>query len=110
MQMATGEQLREQARRFEQAARKLLEAADVLDGVVNRNGNLVSVKRPRTMLKVRKGTRADHLRTFLRQRGPSTRKEIIEATKFPLGTINYLLKEKRGFVRDTDGKWTIKAA
>jgi hypothetical protein len=55
-----------------------------------------------------KKTRKEFLVDFLRKHGPQTRKEIREKTKFPLGTIAFLLNDKETFQHLPDGKWTAR--
>ena len=109
--MDTATELREQARKLQDAANKLLEAAALLDGL--RSDNHQSQAKPAVALPISvrpaasPPTRLEGLRAFLKTHGPSTRREIIEKTQYPIGTIAGLLKESNGFHRDAEGRWSV---
>lgn len=94
--------LRELAERYSEAAKKLLDAADILDGGPMGNGD----GRGSQHESGGKKTRLDELRAFLKKNGPSSRKEILAKTGVPSGTIGMLLKPPM-FKKDSEGKWDI---
>jgi hypothetical protein len=47
---------------------------------------------------------------FLKEHGPTKTGEIVKQTKIPAGTIGYLLRDKSIFVRDAQGRWSLKTA
>ena|SRR5437868_2339352 len=97
---ATADELRQLANRYKEAAKKLLEAADVLEGMESANG---SINRPR-----RTGTRYEQLVNFLRNHGPSFRKEILARSGLPQGTLSAMLTRKN-FDQDGEGRWKPKS-
>lgn len=95
IKLASPQQLREQAKRFREAATKMEEVADMLDGgstspapekSANGNGD--------------EGGRRQQLINLLKEKGPLRRAEIAEALpKVPKGTLAYLLTQKSHFKR-----------
>jgi hypothetical protein len=53
------------------------------------------------------GTRKQQVAEFLRQHGPTPRREIVERTGIPIGTIAYVLNDSETF-RQSHGKWDVK--
>ena len=115
MELTSGTDLREQAERLKLASIKLMEAAEILDGIPARNGAgmrgqfekkvfVPSSSKPHK----KTGTRVAQLKKFLAEVGPSSRKAIMEALKVPIGTLSYILKDENGFAKDENGLWTIK--
>ncbi len=88
-----------QASHFEEAAKKLREAAAVLRGGVSEydgNGHLK--------------TRAETLAEFISRKGGSaTRQEIIREAGIPAGTVASLLGTKKRFHKDEMNKWHVKS-
>jgi hypothetical protein len=55
-----------------------------------------------------KKTRRQDLVNFLKLNGPSRRREMLEKTGVPKGTIAYLLADKKTFIRLEDGRWDVR--
>lgn len=55
-----------------------------------------------------KKTRKQFLIEFLKKHGPQTRKELMETTGLPRGTIAFLLNDKDTFVHVAGGKWAAR--
>lgn len=60
--------------------------------------------RPSKAKKTRKRLMID----FIRENGPATRREIIEGTGIPMGTVAYCLNDKKTFIRSEDGRWDVR--
>jgi hypothetical protein len=54
----------------------------------------------------KKSSRKDTVEKLLREQGSMSRKEIIEKTGFPTGTIAFVLNDKERFV-SKNGKWHV---
>jgi hypothetical protein len=52
-------------------------------------------------------TRKDSIEKMLREHGPMTRKEIMDSSGFPQGTVAYVLNDSNRFI-SKDGKWYVK--
>lgn len=52
-------------------------------------------------------SRKDAVAKLIREQGPQSRREIIEKTGFPEGTVAYVLNDKNRFVSTQDDKWDI---
>lgn len=52
-------------------------------------------------------TRTNDLRELLTAKGALTRREIVENTKWPTGTISTLLAKKEIFTKNEHGKWRV---
>jgi hypothetical protein len=52
-------------------------------------------------------TRLEQLHTLLREQ-PLYRREILQKTAIPKGTLGVLLHEKNGFSKREDGRWGLK--
>lgn len=95
--MSTKDMIRA-ATRMEEDARKLREAADILDHSV------------RFEPQETHGTRADQLVAFIEKRGgKATRTEIVRESGVPTGTVASLLGSKKKFVKDAKDFWHVKA-
>jgi len=53
------------------------------------------------------GTRKSEVIQYLKQHGPASRKELLDATHMPDGTIGFVLKDKSTFQRLADGTWWL---
>jgi hypothetical protein len=102
--LPTGQQLRELAQRYIEAAKKLQDAADILDG---NTSITLAVGHPTPPTPRIEGGRLGQLREFLRANGPLTRKEILEQTSIPSGTLGMILKKENGFAQDAQGLWLV---
>jgi len=109
--------LREQAKRYIDAGEKLLAAADALDGLdspAKKNGDIHKDDREEQTPEAPAATerpaapRLTELKEFVLKNAPITRKEIIDRSGLPIGTISYLLKPENGFVRLGHKKWGCK--
>ncbi|HEY8749988.1 MAG TPA: hypothetical protein VIM11_18535 [Tepidisphaeraceae bacterium] len=110
MELTNASNLREQAARFRDAANKMDEVADILEGTNGQKTvakNKTNPDRP-TRLQKRTGTRLDQLKKYLLAHGPMYRKDVMDKSGIPVGTVAYLLKSQNGFVADPDGRWTVK--
>ena len=101
---------------------KLQNAKDILlslDSTGERsNGNAPSpTTRPQAVRRRRakapttggaRGTRKPELILFLEANGPTRRGELRERTGIPLGTISFLLNDKKTFRRLDSGKWDVR--
>ena len=108
MNLATALQLREQAKSFQSAALKLLEAAAILDGndiEAAPSDKPLKAKRKYTRRKFTK--RQKQVREFLASGTGAKWAEILAGTKIPKGTLASLLREGSGFHKDEDGKWHV---
>lgn len=47
------------------------------------------------------------LKSFVEQNQPIRRKNIMECSSIPAGTIGFLLKERNGFRTDANGLWCV---
>jgi hypothetical protein len=107
----TADHLRAEATRLQNAAQKLLEAAEVLDGQQQKRPKIERIRlnpAPEDNSDhAGNGTRAEQLRRYLRLHPGARRRAIIEGTRMPVGTIAYLLKPANGFERDESGGWTV---
>ncbi len=81
---------------YEQAAKKLREAAEIL-----RNGPVATSPSSNGM------TRLDQLKQWLREHGPAPRSMILERIDMPHGTVASLLT-KKNFNQDNEGRWKMK--
>jgi len=106
MQLATAQQLREQAKRFQEAAQKLIEVASILDGD-NAVESMSPVRSSVDGRRPKNGTRLEQLREFLRTNGPIQRKDVLARSGLPIGTVAGLLQEKHGFKKDESGLWSV---
>jgi hypothetical protein len=52
-------------------------------------------------------TRKDQVEEYLKQHGPSRRKEIAEGLGVPEGTVSYVLNDKERFANVEHGKWDL---
>lgn len=52
-------------------------------------------------------TRKDQVEEYLKQHGPSRRKEIAEGLGVPEGTVSYVLNDKERFSNVEHGKWDL---
>ncbi len=94
--MSTKDMIRA-ATRMEEDAKKLREAADILDHAV------------RFEPVETHGTRAEQLAAFIEQRGgKATRTEIVRDSGVPPGTIASLLGSTKKFVKDKSDFWHVK--
>ena len=103
--MAAITELRAQAKKFEQNAKVLYEAADML-------ANALSIGSPGARPKIirKSSKRLRQLKDYLTTNGPKAWAEIMDGTKMPKGTISSLLKEENGFTKTDDGKWAVNPA
>ena len=83
------------------------EVADILEGTNGQKTvakNKTNPDRP-TRLQKRTGTRLDQLKKYLLAHGPMYRKDVMDKSGIPVGTVAYLLKSQNGFVADPD--WAV---
>ena len=52
-------------------------------------------------------TRKDAVKKLIQEQGPQSRREIIEKTGFPDGTVAYVLNDKKRFFSTTNDKWDL---
>jgi hypothetical protein len=52
-------------------------------------------------------SRKDQVEKFIKEHGPASRPEIIEATGIPVGTVAYVLNDKQRFFA-RKGKWHVR--
>jgi hypothetical protein len=78
-------------------------AADAVSSNVS-----VSASEPATATRngTHRVTRKDEVASFIRQRGPSSRADILRGTGIPEGTIAFCLGDKDRFHQLEDGRWT----
>ena|SRR3990167_5405345 len=105
MQLATAQQLREQARRFQEAADKLIEVASILDGN-DVDQSALPIHSRINGGRAKNGTRLEQLRELLMENGPMKRKDILARAGMPVGTVAGLLQPKHGFKKDDSGLWS----
>ena len=55
-----------------------------------------------------KNSRRKEVKDYLRRNGPLRRRDIIDGTGIPRGTMSVILKVGKDFRRDDKGKWTVK--
>lgn len=85
------------AEKLEEDARKLREAADILEHNISFEPSVYN------------GTRAEQLEEFIAKRGGKvTRTEIVKHSGIPHGTIASLLGTGKRFVRDSNDNWHVK--
>lgn len=53
--------------------------------------------------------RKEQVIAAFREHGPMHRREIIENTGIPMGTVSYLMNDKDTFVKMEDGRWGLVA-
>lgn len=58
------------------------------------------------LLPPKSDTRKDTIEKLLREHGPLPRKQILEMTGIPIGTLAYVLNDKKSFY-NKDGKWGV---
>jgi hypothetical protein len=105
-QVLQASQLNESADHFSQLASKLKEAANILAGVPD----LIvgRIKRHRQgKLQEKTEKRVNMICAFLKKNGPSTRKQVIDNAGLSQTLVDYLLKDRHGFKRDAEHKWTV---
>lgn len=107
--LANPRDLRRQARLYEQAAKKLYEAADILDGGGQSASAAAGPERGSSSggPQARRGSRLPQLQAILREHGPLPRGEIVERSGMPKGTVAYWLKPEHGFEQDEEGRWRL---
>jgi len=105
--MTSAVELREQARHYQDAADKLIAAAEVLEGFGQSNGHPPAAAGKRKRRRGRSGGRLEQLKKFLKDNGPAIRQHIIDNAGLPKGTVAYLLKEKNGFAKDEKKLWHV---
>lgn len=87
------------AERLEEDAKKLREAADILEHNIRFEPSAYN------------GTRAEQLESFIREHGGAvTRTEIVKNSGIPHGTIASLLGSNKRFFKDAKDNWHIKPA
>ena len=101
--------LRDPAAEYQDAARRLLRAADGME-----NGDSTAPTKAEPMRHtavaqstIRPGTRKEELVTFLKANPGSKRSKILAGTNIPVGTISFLLKAENGF-ESRGKKWFNK--
>ena len=104
--------LREKAAEYQEAAKRLLRAADGMEqgdngqsagGDADHNSTRVHL-RPT----VKAGSRKEELVRFLTAHPGSKRAEILSGTKIPVGTISFLLKGQQSGFEKRGKKWFVK--
>lgn len=99
--------LRSLAAKYQQAARKLNEAADIIERMRNQLYHGAGAVSDTSTLP-EKATRKGQMINLLREKGPLSRKEILASLPgVPLGTISYILQNPE-FERGDDRKWRLK--
>lgn len=99
--------LRSLAAKYQQAARKLNEAADIIERMHNQLYHGASPISDESSLP-EKTTRKKQMINLLQEKGPLSRKEILASLPgVPLGTISYILQNPE-FERGEDRKWRLK--
>jgi hypothetical protein len=98
----------EEIKAIDSRIKKLQLARSFLIQGFESNGSEHPVSSESTFNYESKGTRKDQLIALLKAEGALTRKEIREKTKFPIGTVSFLLNNKEAFSHTDDGKWHLK--
>ena|SRR5258707_15371347 len=101
----TSSYLRGLAEQHEDAARKLRDAADVVDGI----GSTAPPGKPEPPANnapKEHRSRLDELYHLLKTKGPMKRKEILAVSEIPSGTIGMLLKPPK-FTKNDEGRWGV---
>ncbi len=111
---------------FAQKAKQFREVAEMLDSIERKIATTITVTgRPSSPVapkvagaepqrvvesKTEDGGRVAQLRSFLKENGPMRRKDIIEKSGIPKGTVGLLLKEGAGsvFKASPDHLWQAK--
>ncbi|MCX7012476.1 MAG: hypothetical protein NTW86_07935 [Candidatus Sumerlaeota bacterium] len=109
--MITAKELIDEALRHEQLARLLRKTAEEMKRFES-SGSSASLDPTPGINEREKGgssarSRKEQLIAFLNEHGPSTRREILEHSGIPVGTIATLLVRKAEF-EQTGKKWTVK--
>lgn len=104
------QELRDQAKRFREAAAALERAAAILEGSGTPNGRPTRSKIPVVLPPKRRRakTRRDQLEALLKENGPMRRRDIEAKSNIPKGSIATYLSPKHGFVKTPDGRWTVR--
>src|SRR5258706_9092959 len=105
----TQNQLIAEASRWEKYAKKLREAADLLDGKPAED-RPAKVRHSAPPAATPSGTREAQLQKFLEHHGPTTRSVLVKQTEIPLGSIKGVLRKSKLFERDKQGRWKVKAS
>ena len=79
----------------------------LLDEFASVENNANPVKRGRSKEVSVKATRKQQVVKFILSNGPTARKELISGSRLPLGTVSYLLNDKKTFRRLDDGRWDV---
>lgn len=98
--------LRERATELMKAARKLNEAADILEGMSLPNSEPIQSSRNGNRKRGKK-TRKQQLKEFLLEHGPATWSDLLKQTGIPRGTLATLVGDKEIFDQN-EGKWIVK--
>jgi len=111
--LSTADELREQAKRYQFAAMKILEAAKILEGkvITPPSGQLSFTSLPPDVRISKIGGKSERLEALLsyfKTNGPAYRKDILKETNIPSGTISFLLRKREYFDRDERGRWILR--
>lgn len=102
-QLTNPNSLREQAKRFEQAARKLREAAGVLEGL-----DSDSTGNGETETKTKKIGRVDQLSALLQQ-GPLSAKDVMAKIGIARGTMYQCFNRRKDLFENKNGLWALRS-
>jgi len=111
MSSVQSQQLREQAKALQLTAKKLLDAADALEslGVQQQEAAAPTVKIAKRPYRTKGSKRLKELKKFLTENPGRVWSEIMAGVAMPKGTLAFLLKEKNGFHKDDNGKWSLNS-
>lgn len=103
LNLASSDNLRQQAQRYREAAKKLEEAAEIIDGSTVSSASNVPHNGS-----YGRSERRQQLASLIKEKGPMKRKDIIKALPqdFPKGTLAYLLNQKQYF-KSRYHKWDL---
>ena len=105
MEKTTADILIQEASKFEAAAQKLREAANILKGNLSPEKMEIQPSKNNGDKEL-KISRKEQLKKFLKNNGPSTRHVILTESGIPNGTIaNLLSKDKDFTLNKKNGKW-----
>jgi hypothetical protein len=85
---------------------RTMASANPLWGAPRVHGELLKLDARRT----NKGTPKQEVIKYILTHGPTPRKQLISGARLPLGTVSYLLNDKKTFRRLDDGRWDVTDA
>jgi len=99
----------ELSKKLREEARKLLKAADVLDGKNDADIEVVNSADSKEAVKGFRGTRVEQITALIKKHGPLLQKDVVRFGNIPRGTVGATLSAKYGFKKNEEGKWSLSS-